>query len=100
MILKFFRLLHSTISNLFASHEKRKFIEKKLTIIRRRHHLTFMLGKPMPTKKLAIQLTRTAIDIAAGLGPWENSSAVIIHGMDPGPTAKNTTKHRVDTTEM
>lgn len=63
-------------------------------------HLTFMLGKPMPTKKLAIQLTRTAMDMAAGLGPCENSSAVIIQGIEPGPTAKNTTKHRVDTTEM
>lgn len=65
-----------------------------------RCRLTFMLGKPMPTKKLAIQLTRTAMDMAAGLGPCENSSAVIIQGIDPGPTAKNTTKHRVDTTEM
>lgn len=54
----------------------------------------------MPTKKLAIQLTRTAMDMAAGLGPCENSSAVIIQGIEPGPTAKNTTKHRVDTTEM
>ena len=62
-------------------------------------HLTFILGKPMPTKKLAIQLTRTAIDMAAGLGPCENSSAVIIHGMEPGPTAKNTTKLSVDTTD-
>lgn len=53
----------------------------------------------MPTKKLAIQLTRTAIDMAAGLGPCENSSAVIIHGMEPGPTAKNTTKLSVDTTD-
>lgn len=61
--------------------------------------LTFILGKPMPTKKLAIQLTRTAIDMAAGLGPCENSSAVIIHGMEPGPTAKNTTKLSVDTTD-
>lgn len=62
-------------------------------------YLTFILGKPMPTKKLAIQLTRTAIDMAAGLGPCENSSAVIIHGMEPGPTAKNTTKLSVDTTD-
>jgi len=53
----------------------------------------------MPTKKLAIQLTRTAMDMAAGLGPCENSSAVIIQGIDPGPTAKNTTKLRVDITE-
>jgi len=45
----------------------------------------------MATIKLAHQLIRTATDIAAGLGPWENSSAVIIQGMDPGPTAKKTT---------
>lgn len=53
----------------------------------------------MPTTKFAIQLTKTAIDIAAGLGPCENSSAVIIHGMLPGPIAKNLTKHNVETTE-
>lgn len=58
-----------------------------------------MVGKPMPTRKFAIQLTNTAMDIAAGRGPWENSSAVIIQGIDPGPTAKNTTKLRIDTTE-
>lgn len=58
-----------------------------------------MLGKPMPTTKLAIQLTSTAIAMALGRGPCEKSSAVIIHGMDPGPTAKNTTKPRVETTD-
>ena len=58
-----------------------------------------MLGNAMPTTKLAIQLTRTAIDIAAGLGPCENSSAVIIQGIEPGPTAKNTTKLSVETTD-
>lgn len=51
--------------------------------------LTLKLGKPIPMTKLAIQLTKTAIDIAAGLGPCEKSSAVIIHGMLPGPIAKN-----------
>lgn len=60
---------------------------------------TFILGKPMPTTKLAIQLTNTAMAIALGRGPCENSSAVISHGMDPGPTAKNTTKLSVDTTD-
>lgn len=58
-----------------------------------------MVGKPIPTMKFAIQLTRTAMDMAAGRGPCENSSAVIIQGMLPGPTAKNTTKPSVDTTE-
>jgi len=37
------------------------------------------------------QFVRTATDIAAGLGPCENNSAVIIQGIDPGPTAKKTT---------
>jgi len=58
-----------------------------------------MVGKAMPTTKLAIQLTHTAMDMAAGRGPCENSSAVIIHGMEPGPTAKNTTKPSVEATE-
>lgn len=61
--------------------------------------LTFILGNPIPTTKFAIQLTNTAIDMAAGRGPCEKSSAVIIHGMDPGPTAKNFTKHNVETTD-
>jgi len=52
----------------------------------------------MPTAKLATQLMSTAMDIAAGRGPWLKSSAVIIHGIDPGPTAKNTTNPRMDTT--
>ena len=52
----------------------------------------------MPTKKLALQLTRTATDIAAGLGPWLNNSAVIIHGIEPGPTAKKTTQNNTETT--
>jgi len=58
-----------------------------------------MLGNPMPTTKLAIQLTSTAMAMALGRGPWEKSSAVIIQGIDPGPTAKKTTKPRVATTE-
>lgn len=61
--------------------------------------LTCKLGKPMPTTKFAIQLTNTAIAIALGRGPCENNSAVIIHGMDPGPTAKNTTNANVDITD-
>lgn len=60
--------------------------------------LTFRGWKPMPTAKLATQLMSTAMDIAAGLGPWLKSSAVIIHGMEPGPTAKNTTNPSMDTT--
>lgn len=61
--------------------------------------LTFKLWNPMPTRKLAIQLTKTAIDMAAGRGPCEKSSAVIIQGIEPGPTAKNTTNPNVETTD-
>ena len=53
--------------------------------------LTCKVGKPIATIKLAHQLMRTATDIAAGRGPWENNSAVIIQGIEPGPTAKKTT---------
>lgn len=53
----------------------------------------------MPTTKLANQLTSTAIAIALGRGPCENNSAVIIHGIEPGPVAKNTTKPRVEATD-
>lgn len=51
-----------------------------------------------PTRKFAIQLTSTAMDIAAGRGPWLNNSAVIIHGMGPGPTEKKSTNDKVATT--
>lgn len=61
--------------------------------------ITFILGNPMPTTKLAIQFTSTAIAMALGLGPCENNSAVIIQGIEPGPTAKKTTKPSVDTTD-
>lgn len=60
---------------------------------------TCNVGNPMPTTKFAIQLTSTAIAIALGRGPWEKSSAVIIHGIEPGPTAKNTTNASVDITD-
>lgn len=53
----------------------------------------------MPTTKFASQFTNTAIAIAVGRGPCENNSAVIIQGIDPGPTAKNTTKASVDATD-
>ena len=59
----------------------------------------FIGGTLMPTTKFDSQLTSTAMDMAAGLGPVEKSSAVIIHGMEPGPTAKKSTKPRVDTTD-
>lgn len=65
----------------------------------KRQNVTCNVGKPIPTIKLAIQLTNTAMAIALGLGPWENNSAVIIHGIEPGPTAKKTTNANVDTTD-
>ena len=52
---------------------------------------TCIVGNPMATIKLAHQLINTATDMAAGLGPCEKSSAVIIQGIEPGPTAKKTT---------
>ena len=57
-----------------------------------------MTGKVNPTNKLANQLTRVATAMAAGRGPWVNNSEVIIHGIEPGPRAKKTTKERVETT--
>ena len=54
----------------------------------------------MPTMKFESQLTSTAMDMAAGRGPWEKSSAVIIQGMLPGPTEKNITKQSVLITEI
>ena len=46
-------------------------------------------GNPCPTTTFADQLTSTAKLTAAGLGPCENNSATIIHGIEPGPIAKN-----------
>ena len=48
--------------------------------------LTCIEGNTSPTIKFASQLTTPAIATAAGLGPWENSSAVMNHGI--GPTDK------------
>lgn len=74
-------------------------LKKNIYILNKNIFITFILGNPIPTMKLAIQLTNTAIAIALGLGPCENSSAVISQGIDPGPTAKNTTKLKVETTD-
>lgn len=61
-------------------------------------NLTFIFKKYLPTRKLESQLMSTAIDMAAGRGPWEKSSAVMSQGIEPGPTAKNTTKLSVHIT--
>ena len=44
---------------------------------------TSMEGNPMPTRKLAIQFTNTAILTALGLESCPNNSAVINQGIDP-----------------
>ena len=79
--------------------EKAIALDSDLAAIHWLRLLTCKLGKPIPTTKFAIQLTSTAMAMALGLGPWEKSSAVIIHGIEPGPTAKNTTNASVDTTD-
>lgn len=49
----------------------------------------------MPMMKFAVQLEHPATAMAAGLGPWENSSATKNHGMGPGPTSKKATKPKM-----
>lgn len=56
---------------------------KRLDYLILQKRLTCICGKTRPTTKLANQLTSTATLIAAGLGPCEKSSAVIIQGIDP-----------------
>lgn len=61
--------------------------------------------KLSPMIKLAVQLTVTATDVAAGRDDWLNSSVTRNQGMEPGPTANITTKritsamHTYDTQE-
>lgn len=47
--------------------------------------------KPRPTIKLAVQLIDTAMDVAKGRADCEKSSDTKNQGIEPGPTAKNTT---------
>ena len=54
--------------------------------------LTSIGEKPRPTKKLADQLTATAMEDAMGRPDWEKSSVTKNQGIDPGPVAKPTTK--------
>lgn len=51
----------------------------------------------MPTMKFEVQLEKPATAIAAGRGPWLNSSATMNHGMGPGPTSKKATKPKMAT---
>ena len=50
---------------------------------------TCMAGKPMPTRKFASQLVIPATLTAAGREPWENSSAVMNHGIAPVKAKKS-----------
>lgn len=59
--------------------------------------LTAMYWKHIPTMKLQAQLQKPATAMAAGRGPWLNSSATINQGMGPGPTSKKMTKRKIAT---
>ena len=69
--------LHSG-NNLISSELTNKMDQNKHTSLN-----VVINGNARPTTKLVNQFTNTAILIAAGLGPCEKSSAVIIHGIDP-----------------
>lgn len=62
--------------------------------------LTATYWKHMPIIKLAVQLEKPATAMAAGLGPWENSSATKNQGMGPGPTSKKATKPKIESMLM
>lgn len=57
--------------------------------------LTCIYWKAMPMMKLQVQLQQPARAIAAGRGPWLNSSATMNHGMGPGPISKKLTKRKI-----
>lgn len=57
--------------------------------------LTATYWKPIPIRKLAVQLEQPATAMAAGLGPCEKSSATKNQGMGPGPTSKKATKPKI-----
>lgn len=58
---------------------------------------TCKIGKPRPTKKLAVQLTPTAMLVANGRAFCINNSLTKNHGIDPGPVAKITTNPTTNT---
>lgn len=47
--------------------------------------------------KLAVQLTQTAKEVAAGLADWLNNSDTRNQGMEPGPVANIITKKMTST---
>lgn len=77
-----------------ASGHKRNFWHR---LERASVFLTSSLGKPNPTRKLAVQLEHPATATAAGRGPCEKSSATMNHGMGPGPISKLATKPKTAT---
>ena len=54
--------------------------------------VTCIGSNPSPTRKLADQLTETAMEVAVGLPDWANNSVTKNQGIEPGPVAKPTTK--------
>ena len=52
---------------------------------------TFNGSNPNPTKKLAVQLTPTAMAVAMPLADCWNNSVTKNQGIDPGPVANPTT---------
>jgi len=55
------------------------------------YQLTCSGKKPIPTIKLAAQLTQTAKLVAAPRADWLNNSDTRNQGMEPGPIANITT---------
>lgn len=49
----------------------------------------------MPMMKLLVQLQKPASAMAAGRGPWLNSSATMNHGIGPGPISKKLTNRNM-----
>ena len=49
---------------------------------------TWIGENPNPTRKFAVQLVTTAMEVATGLPDWVNSSVTKNQGMEPGPVAK------------
>ena len=53
--------------------------------LRYHYNHTWIGENPRPTRKLADQLTATAMEEAIGLPDWVNSSVTKNQGIDPGP---------------
>lgn len=73
-------------------HKNRRFNDQLGSSTDAVVRLTCSGKKPMPTMKLAVQLTATARLVAAPRADWLNNSDTRNQGMDPGPIANMTTK--------